>query len=90
MTSKGRSLSISSNNSNATDDALEKTDRIKEQKRKLKILKSALIKERADNKELQKKNDSLRAELESFIAEKNGDKKFKDYELKADKSSGIP
>ena len=76
MDKKGKSLSISSLNSNATDDALEKTDRIKQQKRKLKILKSALIKERGDNKELQKDNDTLRAKLEGMIADMNGDDKY--------------
>lgn len=58
-----KNTSLSSIGSTLTDEALEKEEKLKEVKRKFKIVKTKLKQEMKDNKALVKENSELRGKL---------------------------
>lgn len=60
---RNRNTSLSSIGSTLTDEALEKEEKLKELKRKFKIIKTQLKKEMKENKALVKENQELRGKL---------------------------
>ena len=58
-----RNTSLSSAGSTLTDEALDKEEKLKELKRKFKIIKTQLKKEMKENQALQSENQELRSKL---------------------------